>query len=52
MVGAVFAGLADDRGGASLYFAAPATLWYDAAAFLLAALLTTLLPRAARGSQQ
>jgi MFS family permease len=52
VVGAVFVSLADGRRGGDLYHAAPAALWYNAAAFLVAALLTTLLPRAARGRQK
>ncbi|WP_283132823.1 MFS transporter [Rhizohabitans arisaemae] len=48
LVGLIYAGLADPSGGAHPVTAAPTTLWYNAAAFLVAALLTPLLPRTAR----
>jgi len=44
----VFFGLAGGKGGESLCSAAPPTPWYNAAAFFVAALLPSLLPRAAR----
>lgn len=52
LVGVVFFALADGRGGESLYAAAPATLWYNASAFLVAALLASLLPRAVRAPRR
>ncbi|MFI6498047.1 MFS transporter [Nonomuraea typhae] len=51
VVGALFAASAAGGTGAVLYSAASTTLWYNAASFLVAALLAALLPRAARGPQ-
>ncbi|WP_246267160.1 MFS transporter [Nonomuraea typhae] len=51
VVGALFAAAAAGGTGALLYSAASDTLWYNAAAFLVAAVLAVLLPRTARGAQ-